>query len=142
MIKGGLTIIFLIFSIQLFAEVSAYYKEVEQRGYEHFGDTVIFPDGSSCSIKDFNEGVCGSKWMTDDYCVEEGEKVWDEDRCCDGLVATQLDSENGQLTCQPEESEWDFNLNHFWIGLALPFMLFAYLTFGIKRRIKERNKKS
>lgn len=60
------------------ASVSPVYKECVQRGYqleEDFEQGIsycIFPDNSKCLIEDFNNGVCGQEFMTEDYCIEEG----------------------------------------------------------------------
>lgn len=134
--------IFLIYSFLIFqdayANVSPFYKEVEQRGYPHTSDSVLFPDGTKCSISDFNNQDCGTEWFIQDYCIEEGKNVWDEDRCCEGLSPTE--DENGQKICS--KKGWDFSFFSFWLGLFIPFAFFAYISFSIKKKLKKRHRSS
>lgn len=130
-----------------FSAVDPFYKEVLQRGYELIpGDSVRFPDGSTCSIKAFNSSECGQEWMTDDYCVEEGENVWDEDRCCDGLEPYLEDGVDGQATCQKKSSMVDdissffssSTILYFFIGVLIPLGLFVILATSIKKRLPKK----
>jgi len=137
--KPQLLIIFCFFSLLSQAKVDPYYKEVEQRGYKHFGDSVVFPDGSKCRILDFNEGICGLEWMTDNYCVEEGQVTWKKSKCCDELIAVKKGDE---LVCEAKpEEEGGFDFFMFWLGLALPFIVFGYFTISVKRKIKKNKKR-
>lgn len=114
------------------------YKEVLQRGYEIFSnDSVRFPDGSSCLISDFNSGICGQIWFTNDYCVGEGNPVWDEDKCCYGLTPYLDQDSNGQTTCEMEESSF-LNSNlvvYFFMGVLIPLSLFVILAVYVKKRL-------
>lgn len=140
--KQILIILIILCNLQSHAEISPYYKEVIQRGYEHIGDTVIFPDGTKCSIGDFNNGICGKKWLTNDYCIEEGGYVWDENRCCEGLSPSQIEEGHTHSKCEKLNNKWDFNFFVFWIGLLIPFAFFAFVVFNVKQKIKERNRKN
>lgn len=84
------------------AAINPLYKECMQRGYQLAGDYCIFPDSSRCLLEDFNEQRCGEKWFTQDYCIPKGSYVWDEERCCDGLMAYLPAGISGQATCQPK----------------------------------------
>jgi len=129
------------FRLTIFSMIDPYYKEVLERGYKLMpGDSVLFPDGSACKIKEFNSGVCGQEWMTTDYCVEEGEAIWNEDRCCEGLEAGIANDTDGQATCE-STSSWFGNgtLLYFFLGVLIPLGLFVILAFGVKRKMKQRN---
>lgn len=80
------------------AQVSEGHRECAQRGYEVVGSECVFPDGTRCALAAFAAGSCGAEFKTEDYCVEEGKQVWDEDKCCKGLVAKE--GEGGELRCQ------------------------------------------
>lgn len=129
-----------------FGAINPFYKEVLQRGYELIpGDSVRFPDGSTCSIASFNNGDCGKEWMTDDYCVAEGEYVWD-DKCCEGLEPYLEEGVDGQQTCQRiEESEdgWSSYFSsssvlYFFMGVLIPLGLFVILAISVKRKMKKK----
>lgn len=85
------------------AAVNPVFKECVQRGYEtaKVNSTYycLFPDGSNCTIESFNNGSCGSEFRTDDYCVEEGTMVWDEEMCCPGTEAYMPPGRLGQPAC-------------------------------------------
>lgn len=106
-----------------FAAIDPKYKECMQRGYGVQGDSCKFPDGSLCALTDFNAGNCGSEWLTMDYCVEEGEYVWDEDRCCEGLAPYLPQNANGQATCQPAVSA-----GYSWLKSPI---LWAFVAMGL-----------
>lgn len=137
--KHWLTLFFIsLFSFSHWAMISPFYKEVMQRGYEIIpGDSVKFPDGSSCPIQAFNEGTCGQKWMTEDYCISEGEPVWDENRCCEGLSPYLEDGSAGQATCQQEESSFisSRSILYFFMGVLIPLSLFVILAIYVKKRL-------
>lgn len=142
-----LLLLFSTYSIT-FSAVDPFYKDVLQRGYELIpGDSVRFPDGSTCSISAFNNLECGQKWMTDDYCVEEGEMVWDDNRCCDGLEPYLEEGVDGQQTCQKKSSIIDdissffssSTILYFFIGVLIPLGLFVILAASIKKRLPKKD---
>ncbi len=92
----------LFFAFTATAAINPLYKECSQRGYQIDGNYCVFPDSSKCLLEDFNNGLCGKEWMTDDYCIPEGKYVWDSGRCCEGLVAYLPAGVAGQATCQPK----------------------------------------
>ena len=93
------------------AAISPVYKECVQRGYEvkdNFDNGTsycVFPNNSTCSLEEFNSGVCGQEFMTTNYCVGEGVMVWDQDMCCAGLRPYLPPNTLGQSTCQPIEHQ-------------------------------------
>lgn len=106
--KGfGFCLVLLFAATLVSAAINPVYKECMQRGYDTSTNTntgeahCVFPDGSTCPIEDFNSGTCGQEWMTEDYCVEQGVPVWDEDMCCAGLEPYLPEGMVGQATCQP-----------------------------------------
>lgn len=130
-----------------FGAIDSFYKEVIQRGYELLpGDSVKFPDGTSCSIEAFNAMECGVEWMTKDYCVPEGEYVWDADRCCVNLAPFLEKGVDGQETCQPiaadEGGFSDFfsssTVLYFFIGVLIPLALFVILAISVKKRLPKK----
>jgi hypothetical protein len=133
------TILFLSFSSNFsFAAIDSKYKEALQRGYQLEGDSVVFPDGTKCLMLDFNAGICGEIWMTENYCVPEGAYVWDNDKCCNGLEAYLPEGMAGQATCQPinkgldEEDDFMNNFIYFFIGIGIVFTLFVFGIILIK----------
>ena len=111
-----LTLVFAILSSLLLpsfasAGIDPRYKEALQRGYPMMGDSVILPDGSRCHVDDYNLGLCGLQFQVGDYCVEQGRYVWDEGKCCPGLVAWLPEGEDGQATCQKSSTV-------FWLKAA------------------------
>ncbi len=75
-----------------------------QRGYqvttEGEVDYCVMPDGSKCVLEDFNAQTCGQNFFSQDYCIEEGEYVWDAEKCCRGLVAYLPEGMAGQARCE------------------------------------------
>jgi hypothetical protein len=145
-LKGLFTIgLLLICSQVLYGAIDGRYKNVLQRGYEFAdGDSVRFPDGSTCQLDDFNAGLCGQKWMTIDYCIPQGAYVWDGP-CCEGLVPYLPEGMAGQATCQPIGMEVEFgNIENqdegwswwmsFFAGLGMIFALFIGFAIYAKNR--------
>lgn len=138
--KYPLIFLFLLIGIHSSAEISPYYKEVVQRGYSYANDTVTFPDGSKCSIKDFNEERCGTEWMTEDYCIPKGQYVWDKNKCCNDLAPYLEEGSDGQAVCMEKKSWWEVDLFSFWLGLFIPFAFFGIIILSVRKRLKQRNK--
>jgi hypothetical protein len=141
-----LPVLFLFFSISAQAALSPVFKEAMQRGYQIEKDSVVFPDGTKCLLADFNEGICGQGWMTTNYCIPEGNYVWDEDRCCKGL-APYLKGD-GQATCQPikkkkkkdEGSFLDFFGVSFWMGVLIVLGGFGTMAYSVSKARKKQRK--
>ena len=79
------------------------FKECLQRGYEikqQDSNYCVFPDGNKCPLEEFNQGECGAEYMTEDYCVEEGDPVWEEGKCCSDAEPYLPPGTVGQPTCQ------------------------------------------
>jgi hypothetical protein len=123
-----------------FGAIDPKYKEVMQRGYEFAdGDSVRFPDGSLCHLNDFNAGICGQQWMTNEYCVPQGAYVWDG-QCCEGLVPYLPEGMEGQATCQPidqiqlsEEQDGSWWMS-FFAGLVIIFAIFIGFAIYVKNK--------
>lgn len=134
---------FFLLNTTVFAKINPFYKEAEQRGYTITqGDSVIFPDGSQCSIADFNERQCGQEWMTDNYCIGEGDKVWDEYRCCVGLEPHLEENTDGHKTCERVGTfDWLESkvVLYFFLGLILPFTIFVVVAWRIRKKLGQRN---
>lgn len=137
-----ITILFMS-SISM-AAINPVYKECMQRGYSLSGDSCVFPDGTACDLEQFNNGECGQEWFTDDYCIPEGEYVWDDDKCCEGLEAYLPEGVDGQASCvktsYAEEVEEVKNEKAkkgpgYWIMLG-SFILLIVLSVYLKRRRK------
>jgi len=142
MIKVLFILIFLAFGHSISASIDPFYKEAIQRGYVCSSDTVTFPDGSKCSIDDFNNSKAGKIWMTDDYCIEEGNYVWDDERCCGDLISYLEEGHDGQSVCAQKKSWWEINYFSFWLGLLIPFAFFGYVGIQIRRRLKKNYPKN
>ncbi len=142
--------------------INPFYKEVMQRGYEVMpGDSVKFPDGSVCSIEAFNNLQCGQQWMTDDYCIPEGQAVWDDDKCCEGLEPYLKPGVDGQATCQEIKKKSGFGSDgatdeeeeegaisaflssktvlYFFMGVLIPLGLFVILAISVKKRLPKKD---
>lgn len=82
-------------------------KECLQRGYDVSYNQkenktyCIFPDGEKCLLEEYNDGVCGSEYKIENYCIKEGDPVWDKNKCCNGLEPYIPVGVIGQSTCQP-----------------------------------------
>ena len=124
-ILPGILLLILFLSLEstaTFGMIDPRYKECMQRGYEVSGDYCVFPDGSRCNIDSFNSGACGAEWMTENYCISEGVAVWDEELCCEGLIAYLPSGTAGQAKCTSivEATENEFVLNWItWVSLIL-----------------------
>ena len=117
------------------ATINPVYKECSQRGYQLDGKYCVFPDSTKCLLEDFNNGKCGEKWMTDDYCIPEGRYVWDAGRCCEGLVAYLPKGMAGQASCQPK-SKVMAKKTFFdsYGGIALLLFALLGILFFLKRK--------
>lgn len=122
------------------AALNPIYKEALQRGFAVEGDSVLLPDGSKCLLEDFNNQKCGKEFFDQPYCVEEGNYVWDDNACCDGLVPYLPSGIDGQTTCQ-KKGKVDFSeiLRNplLWLGiLAFTGVIFFSLIL-LKKFIKK-----
>ena len=118
-------------SLCLNAAINPIYKECMQRGYSVDGDYCIFPDSTQCLLTEFNKKTCGQKWLTEDYCVEKGEYVWDSDKCCEGLIAYLPRGISGQATCQKKKGP------SFWV-ISLVIGLLIAMLFFLKTKSRRR----
>ena len=124
-----------------YTAINPVYKECMQRGYEVKGDYCVFPDSSQCLLTEFNDGQCGQKWMTEDYCIPQGRYVWDEDKCCEGLVAFLPKNVAGQATCQPKTSSFFKNIfSDSLSGILLLTVILVVLFFYLRRQGGKRKR--
>jgi len=126
-------------------------KECRQRGYEITYDNIYrtgtayceFPDGNRCPLRDFNDGTCGAEYMIEDYCVKEGEPVWDSDKCCKGLWAYLPPLMTGQARCLSKPGIISTTLLMlYYLIIANPLLSIAivlimgYIIFRLIKRTK------
>lgn len=105
---AGLSTLILFLVLILTPHVSAamdpVLKECLQRGYEVTREEgtlyCVFPDSSRCPLEAFNENACGQEFFTQDYCVREGNPVWEDDLCCSGTQAYIPPNHAGQKLCR------------------------------------------
>jgi len=117
------------------AAIDPIYKECSQRGYQLEGKYCVFPDSTKCLLEDFNNGKCGKEWMTDDYCIPQGQYVWDKGKCCEGLVAYLPDGMAGQASCQPKSKVMvKKTFMDSFGGIALVLGVLLGLLFFLKRK--------
>lgn len=132
---AGLLLAFalLIFASPALAAINPVYKECSQRGYAISGGECIFPDGTSCPLEEFNSGTCGSAFKTQDYCVRQGQHVWDSDKCCEGLRPYLPEGVAGQATCEPYFSAAAGDV-YLAAGILIIILILAYVFAKKKRR--------
>ena len=148
--KAALAFVLLIaLASAVSAAMNPAFKECMQRGYKiesynsystaHAeGQYCVFPDGSECLLEEFNSGRCGATFMTNDYCVKEGQFVWDRDRCCSGTIAYLKPYHAGQSMCIkisiPERvyNQLKYNMK-IWLYLAVLAGLIASAVFIIRK---------
>lgn len=116
------------------AAMNPEYKECIQRGYSVMQNNCVFPDGTECLISEFNEGLCGSEYKTEDYCVKEGVSVWDRDKCCPGLVPYLPSGMIGQATCQPIQT---IIINNPYLYGLLVIIAVVIIVFLVIRKWKK-----
>lgn len=123
------------------AAINPIYKEAMQRGFRITkGDSVELPDGTRCSLHDFNNKLCGKEYFDQPYCVSEGVYVWDQNACCEGLVPYLPAGVDGQAVCKAR-GKVDFSeiLRNplLWLGvLAFNSLVFGVLVF-VRKFIKK-----
>lgn len=122
MLVIAISFVLFTFSVappQATALINPVLKECIQRGYKdvyrNYQTYCVFPDGSECLIEEFNNGSCGQNFMTQRYCVTEGNYVWDENACCPGLKYTPPNVP-GQATCQKDYQRDMYYKLFFLIG--------------------------
>lgn len=133
--------VFLLNTIMAVAMIDPYYKEAMQRGYRITkGDSVELPDGTRCSLDDFNNKRCGKEYFDQPYCVQEGLYVWDQNACCEGLVPYLPAGVDGQAYCKAK-GKVDFSeiLRNplLWLGV----LVFTAVVYGSLRVAKKYIKK-
>ena len=107
------------------------YAPCAERGYTVEGDYCIFPDGEKCLLTAFNDNTCGKSYYFVEYCIPEGNQLW-QGKCCDRLVPyKQLD----KTTCQPKSKmtviETYRMLKPFiWLGV----IIVVIIMFKLKSR--------
>lgn len=122
----------LLFITKAFGSIDPVYKECMQRGYYVEGNYCTFPDSSRCLLTEFNAGRCGQQFMTVDYCVKEGEYIWDRDRCCEGLEPYSSIDSDKQATCRSSSSiTEEIVVTHpiTWIFLVAVLVYMGYLSW-------------
>ncbi len=110
------------------------------RGYEDIPDDplslfCLFPDRNYCLNSEFNEGSCGVEYKTEDYCIKQGDYVWDEDKCCSGLKPHLVAI--GHPTCQPFSVRFTENLKYnpiYWFGIIVFLVLIGYVVYRIRKK--------
>ncbi|MCG3168051.1 MAG: hypothetical protein POELPBGB_03851 [Bacteroidia bacterium] len=134
--SASVLFVFLLCTMDISAMIDPYYKEVMQRGYRIEGDSVVLPDDTKCLIDDFNNKRCGKEYFDMPYCVAEGNYVWDESACCEGLVPYLPPGVEGQAICKAK-GQVDFSIilrNPFlWLGI-LAFTILVYSSLFLARK--------
>jgi hypothetical protein len=135
-----LPFIFLLNIIAATAMIDPYYKEAMQRGYRVTkGDSVELPDGSICSLHDFNNKLCGKEYFDQPYCVQEGVYVWDENVCCEDLVPYLPKGVDGQAICKAR-GKVDFSVvlrnPLLWLGV-LGINAVVYVSLVVVKRLRQ-----
>lgn len=120
-------------------------KECMQRGYEvnyiqeENEKYCVFPDGEKCLLGEFNSGICGDKYKVEDYCIKEGDPVWDEDKCCEGLSPYSVPGIMGHPTCEKNSKKfsnllnWQWWFSNWYFGAGL-LIIIGGIIFAIKKR--------
>jgi hypothetical protein len=134
--------IFLLNIISASAMIDPKYKEAMQRGYRVIkGDSVELPDDTRCSLDDFNNKLCGKEYFDKPYCVAEGNYVWDENVCCEGLVPYLPPGVDGQAYCKARgQVDFSETLRNplLWLGI-LGFTAVFYTSLLVaKKYIKKK----
>lgn len=142
-----INLILLLPSVAL-AALDPQFKECLQRGYQqtYGADEIsycVFPDGNKCALVDFNNGLCGTRYKNENYCVTEGRPVWDLKKCCPGTEAYLRPYHSGQPSCiqiSTAEKIYDqIRYNPFnWIyltGIILIFII-SFIIFKIRKQKK------
>ncbi len=140
--KSVLVVFVFLFNIIIAtAMIDPYYKEAMQRGYRITkGDSVELPDGSRCSLDDFNNKRCGKEYFDQPYCVQEGVYVWAENVCCEGLVPYLPAGVDGQAICKAR-GKVDFSVILRNPLLWLSILAFTTVVYGSLRVAKKYIKK-
>lgn len=145
------TIIIILFINSVLAAMPPQWKECRQRGYkieenqERGGWDCVFPNGDRCELSDFNIGTCGSEYMIEDYCIEEGNPVWDKDKCCPGTRPYLPLGIMGQAHCSSSYKSYFYPYSHliyylifrnpaFWIIGAIIIGFLIYWLIKRRRR--------
>ena len=136
----SIVFVFLLNIITATAMIDPYYKEAVQRGYRIEGDSVVLPNDTKCLIDDFNNRRCGKEYFDAPYCVAEGNSVWDDNACCEGLKPYLPAGVDGQAYCKAK-GQVDFSetlRNPFlWLGiLAFTGLVFSSLLL-VRKFIKK-----
>lgn len=125
-----LAFLFLLNLSTVSAMIDPIYKEAMQRGFRVTkGDSVELPDGSRCSLDDFNNKRCGKEYFDQPYCVQEGVYVWDQNACCEGLVPYLPKGVDGQAICKAR-GKVDFSLVLRNPLLWLSILAFTAVVYG------------
>lgn len=118
------------------AMIDPYYKEAVQRGYRIEGDSVVLPNDTKCLIDDFNNKRCGKEYFDQPYCVAEGNYVWDDNACCEGLKSYLPAGVDGQAYCKAKgQVDFSETLRNplLWLGiLAFTGLVFSSLLLARK----------
>jgi len=150
----GFMIVFLLINVSVSAMMSDEDKECLQRGYEMVSGYYLisggyegilsnsdiyclFPDRNYCLNSKFNNNTCGSKYKIENYCIKQGDPVWDIDKCCEGLEPYLPSSMDGHPSCQPFSVRFigELKYNPFYWFIELVFVLF--IVYLIHRLVKK-----
>lgn len=127
----------ILLSVAVSAVMPPRYKECMQRGYNVTDDYCVFPDGSNCTLKAFNNGSCGEEFMTEDYCVEAGDPVWEEGMCCEGSEKYLPEGAVGQPHCKRIEEKGEQNSaspNYLYYSIPVILLIAGIFFYWLKKK--------
>ena len=142
-----------------------YLGKCNEIGFEQNQTHCFLPDGSTCTLDEFNEGTCGEEYQKD-FCVERGQGVWPYlgFECC-GDLEPYFPSERGvgpeycedpsvitrenkkwedeqkrfqEMTDEKEELKTEVSLEALLITVGIPLIIIGFIIWLIIRWIRKK----
>ncbi|MBU0893818.1 MAG: hypothetical protein KKF48_03885 [Nanoarchaeota archaeon] len=93
------SIIFLTWFVLAVPNSLAMYCAEMGYNYNSNNDTCEFDNETSCPAAEFYDGTCGSEYVIEPDCAQEGESKGLITECCEGLIAVGNSEKNNEGKC-------------------------------------------
>ena len=134
--KLGTLLFALLFVPLVSAAMDPYVPYCEHMGYTMEGSDCVFDDGNRCPIAGFFDGACGSEYVKEFPCVQNGEPVFEYEDCCDGVPYIERGM-IGQSKCVPKSEVAGDNMGSIVMGIALivgAVIAVVWMIYGLKKK--------
>lgn len=135
--KGLLFLLIALIIVPTIFAALPYPGKCHQRGFEQNKTHCFLPNGSSCTLENFEAGTCGQEYQ--DFCIKEGESAWKNQgyECCGNMEPYLRPGHVGQTSCQPLSVRIEENLKYnpfWWLVGAIILIFIIIMMIRVKKK--------